>query len=468
MKNGLKRKIINSHIGLSMALLIFIAVLFVLLASFVTNRQAKLSLMNDAKTLKEIVSQVLVENPDLSDVSSKLLFRQELISRFGSSSLENRFAILTKDFGLLYPRKVDDTTLANAIIPSISTQLSITEIQNRIIIVNSGRTKYMVAVIPPKSSQVKTFRNWVVLYTPITSITKQLATISLVLLLSLVISLILAAILGSIIGSSIAKPILELRFRAQAMAKRDFSTLSSIKTGDEIESLSDSINEMAKAIEDYDKAQKVFLQNASHELKTPLTSIQGYAEGIKDGVLKDKEKALDIIIEESVRLKNLVDELIFLSKLDTTEEHFIFSKNSMNDTLSATCDKLEGLASSLSKNLELNLSEDFTLYIDKPKIQQALINVIGNSLKFSKSKVMVTGAKSKDSCIITVSDDGDGIETSQLTEVFKRFSKGRKGDTGLGLSIAHLIIEKHKGTIDASNNENGGALFTIRLPITFS
>ena len=294
---------------------------------------------------------------------------------------------------------------------------------------------------------------------------RQLSTITLVLIVSLLISLILAAVFGSIIGSSIAKPILELKNRARAMAKRDFSERTPIKTGDEIESLSDSINDMANEIESYDKAQKAFLQNASHELKTPLTSIQGYAEGIKDGVFPDKEKALDIIIKESIRLKHLVDELIFLSKLDTTDEHFSFTKSSMNKLMAETCEKLDGLAKSLDKNLELTLPEDISIFVDKIKLQQALINVIGNSIKFGKCNVEVICEKTIDSFIINVLDDGDGIDPSKLDEIFNRFAKGRKGDTGLGLSIAHLIIEKHKGTIKAANRAEGGALFTFQLPI---
>ena len=286
-----------------------------------------------------------------------------------------------------------------------------------------------------------------------------------VLLLSMVVTGILAVVFGIFFARSIAKPIIVLKNRAEALSRRDFDSKVKINTGDELEELADTINKMASVLKEYDIAQKKFLQNASHELKTPLMSIQGYAEGLKDGVFENNEQALNIIVEESTRLKKIVEELIFLSKLETMEDFYRFCPESMNEVVQKSIEKIKSIA--LKNNININsiICNDATISIDKDKITEALINIFGNCLRHAKSEINVITTNEEKYFEIVINDDGEGFEEKELKNIFERFYKGNKGDTGLGLAITKVIIEKHKGMITATNGKNGGAEFRIKLPL---
>lgn len=111
---------------------------------------------------------------------------------------------------------------------------------------------------------------------------------------------------------------------------------------DEIGQLAETMHSMAQKLSAYDNTMKTFMQNASHELRTPLMSIQGYAEGIKYGVVKDQDKAVDIVIEESKRLSQLVEDLLYLSKLDAFQEKMNFEKISAEDMIRSIIEKHDG------------------------------------------------------------------------------------------------------------------------------
>lgn len=112
------------------------------------------------------------------------------------------------------------------------------------------------------------------------------------------------------------------------------------------------------------------------------------------------------------------------------------------------------------------LYKDINLKVDKDKFTQALINVLGNCMRYASSEINITTSNDFHKFIIKIADDGDGFDINEITNVFERFYKGKKGNTGLGLAITRVIIEKHNGTIEALNGKTGGAEFNITLPIS--
>lgn len=155
-------------------------------------------------------------------------------------------------------------------------------------------------------------------------------------------------------------------------------------------------------------------------------------------------------MEESKRLKAIVDELIFLSKIETQEEFYKFSAENMNELIENSVAKLKGLSIKDNININLMLYKDASLVVDRDKINQALVNVIGNCLKYARSEVNITTSNDGRWFQIRVQDDGDGFDQNEIKKVFERFYKGKKGDSGLGLAITRTIIEKHRGTIEAA------------------
>lgn len=234
---------------------------------------------------------------------------------------------------------------------------------------------------------------------------------------------------------------------------------------DELQEFVNNINIMSEKLETYDKAQKTFLQNASHEFRTPLMAIQSYAEGIKYDVVESNQAA-DIIIDETQRMTHLVEDLLYLSRLDTIEENYCFSNLDFSNLVNSCMERLHGIA--IKNNIKVffhNFAENAVIYADEEKLSRAIMNIISNCVRHAKSVVTITSKIIKENKIrLDITDDGSGFDPDELPNLFERFYKGKKGNFGLGLAISKNIIEKHKGKITAENS-NSGAVFKIELPL---
>jgi signal transduction histidine kinase len=287
-----------------------------------------------------------------------------------------------------------------------------------------------------------------------------------ILLISFLVAASIALIVSLFLERSLVQPIMKLRNIMTNFSIKEFKEDINIKTNDEIEELADSFNIMANKLKSYDEQQRKFLQNASHELKTPLMSIQGYAEGIKDGVIEgdNLSQSLDIIIEESQRMKKLVEEIIYLTKLENTEEVFEFKETHLTKLAEGAIKSIKSLA--IDKGIEIRLEaegEELGNY-DKEKIKRAFINLIGNAIRYANELVLVKIKDMGKYTLIEVIDDGQGFKNNEEKRIFDRFYKGKKGGNGIGLTITKAIVEGHGGTIYACNHESLGAVFKIKIP----
>ncbi len=260
-------------------------------------------------------------------------------------------------------------------------------------------------------------------------------------------------------------PLQQLKNRAHELSRRQFNGKLTIHTGDEVEELAETFNEMAGRLAEYDRSQKEFFQKASHELKTPLMSIQGYAEAIKDGIITDdeeKDQGLEIVIKESRRMKSLVDQIIYLSKMETLNESYNFKQVSLDDAVKDAADAVHSLALENKIVVEINIDEEnHTINGDPEKLHRLLLNLLSNALNYARSKVTLTLEGKR----LIVSDDGAGFESKDLDRVFDPFfNKSKSGGSGLGLAISKAIVEKHNGAITVGNNPGGGA----RIEVSFN
>ena len=252
---------------------------------------------------------------------------------------------------------------------------------------------------------------------------------------------------------------------AHSIGGRQFDRYADASGTAEIDFLAESLNGMAQRLKDYDSAQKTFLQNASHELRTPLMSIQGYAEGIKHGVFADTGAAADVVISESLRLSALVDDLLFLSRLETADDFYAFARLSLAEVLGQCAEKLEGAAIKEGRKLTLLPCPEALVSGDGEKLLRAFMNLAGNCLRYAKTEVTMKAEIKDGSAAVEVCDDGPGFDPEDMGSLFTRFYKGKQGIFGLGLSIAKAIVEKHGGTVTAANGEAGGAVFIVKLPL---
>lgn len=286
----------------------------------------------------------------------------------------------------------------------------------------------------------------------------------------------------------IASPLIRMNKAAKQMADLDFDVYCDIKTGDELESLSDSLNilsdnlqhslaELQEAnsalIEDIEREKEQerirrdFVANISHELKTPLGIMKGFAEGIKDGIFENKkEYYLDVIIDEIEKMNILILDMLEVSALESkaytlSEENF-----DINNLITKLNTRFDPLLKKHNLALELSL-ESNTVIGDKLKIEQVLMNLMSNAIRYSNSNetIRIKTISNKSYARISIENTGTHIPEADLPKIWDRFyrvEKSRnksKGGSGLGLLIVKNILELHNYNYGMQNTVDGVEVF---------
>ena len=218
-------------------------------------------------------------------------------------------------------------------------------------------------------------------------------------------------------------------------------------------------------IEKEAERQQTFFQNASHELKTPLMAIQGYAEGIQAGVM-DTASAAEVILAESDRMTELVDELLDISKIDMGRQPLTLSEMDVRELLYDSIRAVEPAAAAGGIAIVPDFPEEPVMVsCDDARLRRAVTNILSNGVRYARSELRLTCRTEKRHATIRIQDNGDGIAEADLPHIFDRFYMGKSGKSGIGLALTKEIIHLHKGTIRAYNGD-GGAVFEITIPVS--
>ena len=218
-------------------------------------------------------------------------------------------------------------------------------------------------------------------------------------------------------------------------------------------------------IEKEAERQQTFFQNASHELKTPLMAIQGYAEGIQAGVM-DTGSAAEVILKESDRMTELVDELLDISKIDMGRQPLTLSEMDVRELLYDSIRAVEPTAAAGGITITPDFPETpIMVSCDDTRLRRAVTNILSNGVRYARSELRLTCRTEKRHATIRIQDNGDGIAEEDLPHIFDRFYMGKNGKSGIGLALTKEIIHLHKGTIRAYNGD-GGAVFEISIPVS--
>ena len=218
-------------------------------------------------------------------------------------------------------------------------------------------------------------------------------------------------------------------------------------------------------IEKEAERQQTFFQNASHELKTPLMAIQGYAEGIQAGVM-DAGGAAEVILEESDRMTELVEELLDISKIDMGRQPLALSEMDVRELLYDSIRAVEPTAAAGGIAIVPDFPEEpVMLSCDDTRLRRAVTNILSNGVRYARSELRLTCRADKRHVTIRIQDDGNGIAEADLPHIFDRFYMGRSGKSGIGLALTKEIVHLHRGTIRAYNGETG-AVFEISIPVS--
>ena len=388
-------------------------------------------------------------------------------------SLKNPLTLLNADFILLdenenkitpFPDKPDFTpaALMKQVINEINDSKKIN--QEKYLNFNISSAQY-VAIIKPVFDKNSFGLGWIIIYSNIQKINQLKLVINIILFLILIFSALITTVFSSRVSKKISEPFFHLNQYIRAISERNFGNKIEMPVYDELREFVNNINIMSEKLEIYDKAQKTFLQNVSHEFRTPLMSIQSYTEGIKYEVI-DSDSAVEVILSEIKRMTHLVEDLLYLSRLDAIEENYSYSNLNFNDLLNSCLQRMNLLAQNENINISANIfSDKIIVNGDEEKLSRAIDNILSNCIRYADRVVKLELKTIDDSRIsISISDDGPGFKDSDLSNIFERFYKGKNGNFGLGLSISKNIIEKLNGKISAKNSASG-ALFIIELPL---
>lgn len=239
------------------------------------------------------------------------------------------------------------------------------------------------------------------------------------------------------------------------------------------------------AIRRLEKVRSEFVANVSHELKTPVAAVKGFAETLLAGAMNDPAIAkqfLQIIFDESERLNRLIGDILELSKVESKRIPLQFSPVHLNSFLSKTLEMMQTEAEKKSIDLSLQASEELYLEADEDRLGQIMINLLSNGINYTpeggkvkvKAMSILGGNQEAEKIRIVISDTGIGIPKKDLPRIFERFYRVDKarsrssGGTGLGLSIVKHLVELHKGTIRVESDLGIGSRFIIELPVIHS
>lgn len=203
-------------------------------------------------------------------------------------------------------------------------------------------------------------------------------------------------------------------------------------------------------IERGQERQKKFFENASHELKTPLMAIQGYAEGIYDGIIADQKHAVCVIMNETDKMVALVDEILCLSRIESGETRLDIENVSLQEVVNNCLVSLEYVVLKKKLKVETHL-EKGDVQADAMQLETAVINLLTNAVKYAERQIII----SFDGRKLSVWNDGSNISKEDAVHIFDRFYIGKNGNTGIGLALTKEIIERHGWKIRVENYEDG-------------
>ncbi len=268
-------------------------------------------------------------------------------------------------------------------------------------------------------------------------------------------------------------PIKKVNEAARRIAGGNFSERISFTGNDEIAQLCDSFNNMAESLSEQDKRRSEFTSNISHDLRSPLTSIKGYAEAMTDGTIPPERygKYLKVIYSEADRLNNLANSIMDFNTLFAPYQNTILENFNINTVINQVALALRERA--LEKGLRLICKygeKKLTVYADKEKIQRVIFNLMDNAIKFTDEGSVTVKSYIKDGLVhVSVSDTGIGLTKEEQKQVFERLykadsSRGKdKNGVGLGLAIVKEIIEWHKQSISVESEVGKGTCFDFTL-----
>lgn len=294
-------------------------------------------------------------------------------------------------------------------------------------------------------------------------------------------ALAIALFLGLYLARSIARPVRVLAEGARRIGEGRLEHRIAVDRSDEIGALAGSFNEMAKRLQELDELKEEFISMVSHELRSPLSGIKGYAEiilsGLSGPVTPKQEEGLNIIKQCTDRLARLVNNILDLAKMEAGLMQFEFQSVSIVQLGLDCMNLLAPEAEKAGIKLEIQMPDLPMVQADPDAMRQVFINLVNNAIKFTpeKGRITVWGKRENGALRLGVTDTGAGIPKESLAKLFNKFEqvsatkhKAKGKGTGLGLAIVKRIVEAHGGGIGVESEYGKGTTFSFTLKLSAS
>ena len=282
-----------------------------------------------------------------------------------------------------------------------------------------------------------------------------------------------AVVVGTLLTGRITRPIAEMTRASEAMAEGDYEQRIDVRGEDEVAALASAFNQMARRVSRSRMATRRLLANVSHELKTPLTSIQGFSQAIAEGVAEDgdeQQRLAAVIHEEADRMQGLVEDLLYLSRIESGELVLTIDEIDIDALVTAGERRFAFQAESANVAIRHEL-DGGRLRADGRRIEQVVANLLDNAIRFASagSEVLVRCYRDGDDVVIAVRNEGEPIPPQDLSQVFDRFyqadaARSDGAHSGLGLAIVSELVQAHGGNMSVRSTREAGTMFAARLP----
>ncbi|WP_208560979.1 sensor histidine kinase [Marinilactibacillus kalidii] len=344
---------------------------------------------------------------------------------------------------------------------------------------NPRETAYVY--LPYFNKSTSEYAGFVAVSAPVSQIDRQMSELKRNLFNAFLISTIIAIIMSFIFARYQVKRVNGLRQAAHMVAEGDYDIRLDHKDRDEIDNLSQDFNKMIMAldmsrqeVERQEERRKTFMQDAAHEMRTPLTTINGLLEGLEYDVIPESQRlrSIKLMRKETKRLIRLVNENLDYENIRSNRIMLNKHHLPLQEIFGEIQEQMTSLAESSNNTLNIHVAESMTVFADYDRFKQILVNLIKNAIQFTENgTIEVTGEKTENSTRILVKDSGIGMTEDQLKNIWDRYYKAdisrtntKFGESGLGLSIVQQLVALHKANISVESTPDKGTVFTIDFP----
>lgn len=313
----------------------------------------------------------------------------------------------------------------------------------------------------------------IVIYSRITPVAPAISALKTQLLYITLIVIVLSVIIAMVLSRSISKPITNISKETKKLASGDYDLTFNEKGYLEIAELNDTLNYAVKELKNTDTLKRELIANVSHDLRTPLTLIEGYAEMLRDFPDENNSENVQIIIDEVARLKVLVSDLLVLSKINAQSDPLHLSTFCITELLSSIVERQQKFVEHQNFVIKFNADTKIMVEADEHKIEQVIYNFLNNAVNHSNEnkEINVIQEINDDEVIIKVVDHGTGIKETDLPYVWDRYYRVDKAHqrssqgSGLGLSIVKGILDHHNFKYGVTSEYGKGSTFWFKMPI---